>query len=483
MGPRLPSPTFAFLASRCVLFAAAGGFTGAVAGCGGSPSGDPTMPPPVPYQVTATLDVGTHYQTMQGFGGAVAFYINWLTKHPQASEIYDLVFADLGLEVLRIGDWYQNQGPTSFQDSVSVVEGARASLGHDPLVLLSSWSPPASLKSNGMTKNGGTLIKDADGNYDYADFAQWWASSLAAYQTAGVFPDFMSIQNEPDYVNSGWETNLLDPKEDATNAGYDKALQAVTDAITAAGIDRRPQVIAPETSGIAAMKVENYVQALSDSGQLDQIDGIAHHLYNGGTASFPSSFNGGMSELSTMAASSGKPLMMTEYGASADLLGTAWLIHNALTVEGVSAYYIWSLTWAPPAAGSIPGGLVTTENPMQPSSWKNPSGYAINDAYYAVRHFSKWIQPGWQRVGAVTDAGPVRISAYASPDGQSVTMVLMNTDTADHAVTVDPGTFTFASSAVYRTAGTDERTAALGALADGGVVMPASSLVTITLGP
>src|SRR5262249_5007362 len=119
---------------------------------------------------------------------------------------------------------------------------------------------------------------------------------------------------------------------------------------SAAGIDRRPQVIGPETSGIAAMKVESYVAALRDSGQLDEINGIAHHLYNGGTASFPSSFNGGMTALPDMAASSGKPLMMTEYGASADLLGTAWLIHNALTVESVSAYYIWSLTWAPPAA-------------------------------------------------------------------------------------------------------------------------------------
>jgi len=433
----------------------------------------------VPYNVTATLDVTTRYQVMQGFGGALGFYVNWLTAHPNRDKIYDLIFANLGLQVLRVGNWSGNSSGTSYTDSVAVVTAARASLGHDPVLLLSSWSPPASLKSNNNTLMGGTL-KSVGGAYQYDAFGQWWMQSLAAYAADGVHPTFISIQNEPDYVAPSWESCRFDPTENATNAGYDQALAAVASGLDTAGLDPRPQIIGPETSGIANNRVQSYVAAVQAGPGLADLDGVAHHLYNGGSADFPGSFAPQMTALADMAASSDKPLFMTEFGAAADPVGAAWLIHNAVTVEGVSGYFVWSLTWAPPSGNAPPGGLVTTENPK--GKWQTTDGYTINDAYYAVRHFSKWIDVGWRRVASTTDAGPIMASAFLSPDEQSATVVLINTDAAPHAVTLDPGAFAFASSAVYRTSGTDERTAAIGAL-DGPVMMPASSLVTISLGP
>jgi O-glycosyl hydrolase len=451
------------------------------AGCGNSPSADPGVTPPPPYDVTATLDVGTRYQVMQGFGGSLGFYVNWLTGHPQRDQIYNLIFSDLGLQVLRIGNWYQNTSPSSFTDAVSAVTAARASLGHDPVLLISSWSPPASLKSNGMTKMGGTLAKGADGAYRYADFGQWWANSLAAFAAAGVHPTYISIQNEPDYVAQTWESCLFDPAESDANAGYDKALQAVVSAIGAAGLDSVPKLIGPETSGIAGEKVQSYVSAVQAGPGLDELDGVAHHLYSGGTAASPSSFSASMSALADMAAASDKPLFMTEYSITTDMIGNAWLINNAVTVEGVSAYFVWSLTWAPPSSG-LPGGLVTTEFPGAQSMWKTANGYTVNDSYYAVRHFSKWIDVGWQRVALTTSEVRVMASAFLSPDGQQATIVLINIDSRPHGVTLDAGSFAFASSAVYRSSGTDERTAPLGSLA-GPLDLPGSSIATITLGP
>jgi hypothetical protein len=166
---------------------------------------------------------------------------------------------------------------------------------------------------------------------------------------------------------------------------------------------------------------------------------------------------------------------MTEYSPSAglDMFNTAWLIQNSVAVEGVSAYVYWELVWPPPSSASqTPGGLVTTTS----------TTFTINDTYYAVRHFAKWIDVGWQRVDASATAGVIQPSAFASPDGQSLTVVLLNSDAATHNVTVDTGGFAFSSSAVYRTSGTDERTSPLGPLA-GAVVMPARSIVTLTLGP
>jgi hypothetical protein len=178
------------------------------------------------------------------------------------------------------------------------------------------------------------------------------------------------------------------------------------------------------------------------------------------------------------------PLFQTEFGPNpADMFNTAWLISNAVTVEGVTAYLHWDLIWGESATSANPSGLISIET-AAPASWKTPKGYKINDTYYALKHFAKWIDGGWQRIAATPASIVIRASAFASPDGQSVTLVLLNTDIAEHTVTLDPGAFAFGTSAVYRTSGTDERTAPLGPLAAGNVIdMPGRSLATVTLTP
>lgn len=456
------------------------------AGCGTGPAmpGGPSSPT-APYGVTVTLDPAARHQVMQGFGGAVAFYTNFLSNHPARDRIYQALFGDLGIQMLRIANWSGNTGgPGAMNDTVNVVKAATAVLGHPPLLQMSAWSPPATLKSNASTKNGGTLARltDGSGGYRYADYAQWWVTSLAAHAQAGVVPDFISIQNEPDYTAT-WETCLLAPAEDTNRAAYGSALAAVADALDAAAAAGapRPKIIGPETAGIGGSSFDNHLTALMASGAVARLDGIAHHLYSGGNAALPSSFNAALNDVAGWSQSTGKPLFMTEYGPSdPEMFATAWLINNAVTVEGVSAYLYWPLTW--PQTGAVPTALVTTENPTAPATWKLPDGWAITDLYYAVRHFSKWIEPGWQRVDATAGSALIQTSAFVSPDGTRATLVLLNTDTFEHGVTVDPGTFTAATTAVYRTSGTGERTADVGPLA-GAITMPGRSIVTVTLGP
>ncbi len=189
--------------------------------------------------------------------------------------------------------------------------------------------------------------------------------------------------------------------------------------------------------------------------------------------------------MTTLADAAGSlPLFQTEFGPNpADMFDTAWLINNAVTVEGVTAYLHWDLIWGESATSTNPSGLISIET-VPPAQWKTPKGYKINDTYYALKHFAKWIDGGWQRIAATPGSFVIRASAFMSPDGQSVTLVLLNTDTAEHTVTLDPGAFAFGTSAVYRTSGTDERTAPLGPLAAGNVIdMPGRSLATVTLTP
>jgi O-glycosyl hydrolase len=182
------------------------------------------------------------------------------------------------------------------------------------------------------------------------------------------------------------------------------------------------------------------------------------------------------------------PLFQTELGPSQTngfgMFNLAWLIQNAVTIEGVSAYLHWDLIWGNELSSATPQGLVSLESADSMARWTTPRGYRINDTYYAVRHFAKWIDAGWQRIEATAASSVIRASAFAAPDGQRVTVVLINTDDHAHDVTLDGGSFSFGTSTIYRTSGTSERTAEVGPLTDGTTVsMPARSIATLTLGP
>ena len=143
---------------------------------------------------------------------------------------------------------------------------AESALGHPISLLSTSWGPPGFLKNTGDRKNGGSLRYSIgpDGvEFDYAGFAHWWNGSLDEYSAHGIFPTYISIQNEPDF-SASWESCLFNPLETISSsdtiAGYDKALNEVYDTLMQRV--QKPAVLGPETVGIGYNSVENYVNAL-----------------------------------------------------------------------------------------------------------------------------------------------------------------------------------------------------------------------------
>jgi hypothetical protein len=147
-------------------------------------------------EAVGIVDVNTVYQQLEGFGASGAWYENWLTAHPLKNEIYDCLFGQLGLDIYRIRNTYDISS-SNMTESAKIVHAAEVSLGHPIKVMISSWSPPAYLKSN-ASMAGGTLAKDASDGYMYDEFARWWADSLDEYSIHGINADYINIQNEPD---------------------------------------------------------------------------------------------------------------------------------------------------------------------------------------------------------------------------------------------------------------------------------------------
>jgi hypothetical protein len=142
-------------------------------------------------------------------------------------------------------------------------------------------------------------------------------------------------------------------------------------------------------------------------------------------------------------------------------------------------------------------------NPFaSPSTWHYPQGFNFNDYYYAVEHFSKYVQPGFQRIAALTGSTELRVTAYYNRQNQQLVLVLINTsasDTLTPAVTLAAPTSAdelsartppaasqrYGPTAVYRSTfslTSTERFASLGPLAAGNVVtLPPQAVATVVV--
>jgi glucuronoarabinoxylan endo-1,4-beta-xylanase len=451
--------------------------TAATAGDATAKPGAAAAPTEPPFAAVVTLAPAERHQTLEGFGASVAWYQDKLTNNPP-EKIFDLLFPDLGIDILRLRNRYQRikepQDGNIAQDA-AIVRGAAAALGHPPKVLLSSWSPPATLKANNVEHCHGesscTLAKE-NGQFVYEKFAAWWRESLIAYEKEGIVPEWVSIENEPDFIPPDWEGCKFDATESADYPGYDKALAAVHAQL--ATLPHPPKMLGPEVLGIHYGKLQKYAGAMNQ----DFVYGVDHHIYERGDDGIWDWLNPGpdsfVDEMQAAALVTKKPLFQTEFGTDDDrrFLGgfeTAWLINHSLVEEGVSGWLYWELIW-------VNGkGLVSMDR-------KPPK---VRDQYYSVRHFARFTDPGDVRVGAKGDSPKIIASAFLSPAGDRLTAIVLNTGEHPADVRIDAGAFNVTGSAVYRTIfipKASERWTELGALPATRVVsLPSRSVATVVL--
>ena len=439
-------------------------------------------PPAVDRQAPAVSAVVTllpteRHQTLEGFGGSIAFEIG-LAVGGAPQGLYQALFPDLGLDILRFRNRYRRSEPgdSNLSEEVEIFRRAAEALGRRPKLLLSSWSPPASLKSSGMERCRGEsncTLKKENGQFVYEQFGDYWYDSLKYYASLGLRPDYVTIQNEPDFIPPDWEGCKFEPTETNDYPGYDRALDIVHRKI--ATLPSPPKLLGPEVVGVHRNKVNNYVNSMN----LEFVYGIAHHLYEKGSDGVwdwrnpgPDSYIEAMKNAAQAAGS--KPLFQTEFqtdedGGSEGGFETAWSIHNSLVEEGVAAFLYWDLVWKPR------GGLISVDGVR----------FEMRDQYYSLRHYSRFTDPGDVRIGANSSSGVIRVSAFSSAKRDRLTVVLLNVGPHEMDVQLDPGGVPVVGSAVYRTTyrpGASEVWSDLGSLPPTRVVpLPSRSAATVVI--
>jgi O-glycosyl hydrolase len=425
------------------------------------------------------VDTTTQLQRLAGFGATVGYAEDQIATFSDPSALNLAMFAGLGLDVLRFRSRYGEVSDPALKQAADIVASAQQSLGRMPLVLLGSWSPPAALKQNGATfcadPGTCTLAKNASGGFDYAGLAAHWRNALGAYGRVGFVPDYVGIQNNPDWTPSGgavMEACKFLPREGSANVfangisvpvkypGYDLALAAVTTAL--ADLPSRPQVLVPELSSIVGAK--EYLDALQPA----QVNAVAHHMYGVDPTALDLD---GLHALGQLGVDRGVPLFQTEM--QADGFGTALLIHHALTEEGASMYLQTALV------GPLAGPAVN------PSALIGLTGeqLVLQDPYFAMSHFSRFTDPGWSRVATSTSTPGLLASAWLSPDHGALTIVLINAGSDALVVDLDLGAEHVRLVQLRRTvfAGS-ERFADLGArAAPSAITLPPRSIMTVAI--
>lgn len=399
------------------------------------------------YQFDATQK----YQTIDGFGAAYTWYANQVDYLKDPDKLYDTLFTDAKLTVLRFKNEYEYTDKniaTNAETMLHIYNAAKeraAKYGEDVIVLMSCWSPPKFLKDKGDITGKESLKKDKNGKYMYDAYGKWWADSIKYYEAQGIKINYVSIQNECDFAAT-YDGCLFDFKENSKNASYADAYLATYHAFKKALGDKAPKMIGPETMTCEPQTLYAYMEPVIKS-EPDSIYAIAHHLYLGGENSEdedtckPDSFM--MNFMRFKGYFNNYKFWQTEYYLG-HAIDTATVINNCMTLENANCYIYWSGVW-PDRDGKFEAGeLLSLEGDNGGSGWNKKADY------YAIRHFSQFIRPGYTRIGTKSGTNDLRTSAYISKDGSKMAIVLINRSKDKLPVQLNGKGYTINKSNIYQ---------------------------------
>jgi glucuronoarabinoxylan endo-1,4-beta-xylanase len=365
---------------------------------------------------TTTVDFGTTYQTIRGFGGSEA----WSGQMPasQINSLYGMGTGDLGLTIMRLRiaptTWTSaTQTADTTQWTAELVNGKAAQqLG--ATVFATPWSPPANLKDDNSVNTG--HLNTAS----YADYANYLEAYVKYAASQGVNLYAISMQNEPDWDPCGGAGPTASTCYESclwTGAQMDTWVANNASVLTV-------PLIMPESYYFASSMSD---ATLNDANAVNKVSIVGGHIYGAAPYYY------------TLAKSLNKDVWMTEHTVNlvtgetttqsiTDAINAAEEIHNSLTVGQYNAYVYWWLVNS--TSLSYYSGLLGTDG--------NPTFFGD-----AVAQYARFVRPGYVRASAT--ANPltgVFVSAYSGNGHQVIVAINSNTAAATIPFSIQNATVT-----------------------------------------
>ncbi|MET8758086.1 ricin-type beta-trefoil lectin domain protein [Lentzea sp. NPDC004782] len=390
---------------------------------------------------TITVDPGTTYQSVVGFGASFTDSAAWnVFNSPRRDEIMNQLFGrstGIGLSFLRqpIGATDFSRSFYTYDDGAADPTLSRFSTAHDdayvlPLVrqakqlnpqlkiMATPWSAPAWMKTSGSLI-GGSLQDGRIGVY-----ADYLVRFTQAYQAAGAPIDYLSVQNEPNFEPPGYPGMRMGAQQQVD------VINTLAPKLRAAGQNAR--ILGYDHN----WDDTTYPQTVNN-GAGGNVIGSAWHCYRGDPS--------GQSVVHN--AQPGKDVFFTECSGttSGDDAAT---FRDTLRWQGINLAIGATRNWARSVAiwnmalddnhGPVIGscgnctGVVTT----------NGGNVTYNAEYYVLGHLSKFVQPGAVRIDSTGyGEGGIQNVAFRNPDGRIVLVALNSGGTQDFRVSYGGQTF------------------------------------------
>ncbi len=353
-------------------------------------SGNTTTSSPVSITVsnsggtgtTVTVNSTTVFQTIDGFGASSAYTGDGITN--SQADLFWTTTSGVGLSLLRV----QIQPDGTYPDLATMQKAQARGIK----IWGTPWTPPASMKTNGSTTNGGSLIAS-----DYQAYADYLTNYILTLKNSyGINLYALSIQNEPNYVAT-WESCIWTGQQ-----FHDFLLNNLLPDFAKNGVVTK--IIMPEETG---WFFDLATTTLNDPATAAGVSIIAAHDYNNGAAA-----------PYALGQNQGKGLWETEIStfgtfdpSMSDALVWGQEIHDWMTIANANAWHYW---WLIGDSAGDNQGLVSQSG-------------QVSKRLYMMGNFSKFARPGYVRIGATSSpVSGVSISAYKDPNSGTFAIVAIN---------------------------------------------------------
>jgi O-glycosyl hydrolase len=350
---------------------------------------------------TVTVNWSDVHQQIDGFGAASVSTGDGITD--SQADLFWSTTSGVGLSLLRV----QIQTDGTYPDLATMQKAQDRGVR----IWGTPWSPAASMKSNGSTNNGGSLL--AADYQAYADYLSGYVLGLK--NSYGISLYALSIQNEPDYTAS-WQSCIWTGQQFHDFLGNNLLPTFAKNGVTT-------KIIMPEESG---WKFDLATATLNDPVTAAGVSIIAGHNYDGASAApYPLGQNQGKGLWETEVSS-----FETFDASMTNGLKWAQKINDWMTIANANAWHYWWL---------IDGN---SDN----EALLGPSGQTTK-RLFVMGNYSKFVRPGYYRIGtSASPVGGVSISAYKDPSTGKFAIVAINQNAS--AVTLDFALNGFTANAV-----------------------------------
>lgn len=370
------------------------------------------------------------YQTLEGFGGAItdsAGYIFSLLDDEQKREVVDRYFGESGLNyrLVRIPidscdfslehfEADSDEKDETFEHFsfervdkyiIPLLDAAMESYGEDLEIMLSPWSPPAYMKTNGKRNNGGSLKKE---------YHQRWADYICRYieeyRKRGYKVTKLTMQNEPKAVQP-WDSCVYTAEEERI---------FLKDYLYPALIAHHLEDVDIYIWDHNKERAFEWAETIIDEDTNKMIKGIAFHWYSGDHFEALDMIRERFPD---------KELLLSEACIEYCKFNPNDYIHNAEKYSheiignfnhGMKTFLDWNLLLNEEGGPNHVGNycdapfLYHTQNKILMES----------NIYGHIWHFSHFIKPGAVRIGFSKYTDKLEITAFQNPD--NIVFVLLN---------------------------------------------------------